>query len=58
MIDEMFDRQYQAGRARLNAEIGKSASAIGRALGDTFRVLHRIQWSAPWSPPVRQSHRR
>ena len=21
---------------------------IGKALGDSFRALHRIQWSAPW----------
>ena len=49
MIDEIFDRQYQAGRAELNAGLDRAFATIGRTLGDSFRVFHRIQWSAPWT---------
>lgn len=52
MIDEIFDRTYQAGRADLNAGIDRAARRYGRSLGKTIgkslAVLHRIEWSAPW----------
>ena len=43
MIDEIFDRHYQAGRADLNAGL---SHLLGN-LGKTFDTLH-IQWKAPW----------
>ena len=49
MIDEIFDRQYQAGRADLNAGLDRAFAAIGRGVGDTLKVLHRIEWDAPWA---------
>jgi hypothetical protein len=49
MIDEIFDRQYQAGRAELNAGLDRAFAAIGRTIGDSLKVLHRIEWSAPWN---------
>lgn len=49
MIDEIFDRQYQAGRADFNAGIDRAVSAIGRELGKSMKALHRIEWSAPWA---------
>jgi hypothetical protein len=49
MIDEIFDRQYQAGRADFNAGIDRAVSAIGRELGKSLNALHRIEWTAPWS---------
>lgn len=49
MIDEIFDRQYQAGRADLHAGVDRALSAIGREIGQSFDALHRIQWSAPWA---------
>jgi hypothetical protein len=48
MIDEIFDRHYQSARADLNGAIASAASHIARAVGDSFKVLHRIEWSAPW----------
>ena len=48
MIDEIFDRTYQNGRADLNAGLDRAFARLGRAIGDSFRVLHRIEWSAPW----------
>lgn len=53
MIDEIFDRTYQAGRADLNAGIDRAVQRIGEGIGSTlaksFQVLHRIEWSAPWA---------
>lgn len=49
MQDEIFDRTYQAGRADLNAGLDRAFAAIGRTIGDSMKVLHRIEWDAPWS---------
>ncbi len=48
MVDEIFDRAYQAGRADLNAAIGRGLTQLGRAIGNSFKVLNRIEYSAPW----------
>ena len=50
MIDEIFDRQYQAGRDEMNA-------ALLRRLGSRFGTrgrqclcgFNRIEYSAPWA---------
>ncbi len=49
MRDEMFDRDYQWGRAELNAGIDRALAEIGRSVGDSLKVLHHIEWSAPWN---------
>jgi hypothetical protein len=54
MMDEMFDRTYQAGRADLNAGIDRAVSKFGRTLGDSLQVLHRIEWSAPWQRQIKR----
>lgn len=56
MIDEIFDRTYQSGRASLNDGIDRGLSHLARTLGDSFRVLHRIEWSAPWQREAKRSH--
>ena len=48
MIDEIFDRHYQAGRAELNAGLGLIVREVGNAAGNAFKVLHRIEFDAPW----------
>ena len=48
MVDEIFDRAYRDSRAELNASLAGMFADIGRALGESFKVLHRIEWSAPW----------
>jgi hypothetical protein len=48
MRDELFDRDYQAGRADFNAGIDRTLSAIGKTVGDSLKVLHRLEWNAPW----------
>ena len=57
MIDEIFDRQYQAGRAELNAGLDRAFAAIGRSVGDSLKVLHRIEWSAPWAAKTKNVSR-
>jgi len=49
MIDELFDRQYRAGRAELNNALVLLISSAGKAIGETFAVLNRIEYSAPWA---------
>ncbi len=53
MVDEIFDRNYQAGRADLNAGIDRAVQRIGAGIGSTLtkslEVLHRIEWNAPWA---------
>ncbi len=60
MIDEIFDRGYQAGRADFHAGIDRGLARLGglpREIGRTFRLLHRIQWSAPWAAPSKPSRK-
>ncbi|MGH6658541.1 MAG: hypothetical protein ACREBK_00825 [Sphingomicrobium sp.] len=58
MMDEIFDRNYQTGRAALNADIDRSLSALSKAIGNTFRSIHRIQFAAPWNErrAIRRGH--
>ena len=49
MMDQIFDRTYQQGRAELNAGIDRLLGTISRELGKSFSALHRIEWSAPWA---------
>ncbi len=53
MMDEIFDRTYQAGRADLNAGLDRGVRRIGDSLagtiGKSLDVLHRFEWSAPWA---------
>jgi len=51
MRDEMFDRDYQAGRDALNDGIDKLVAAVGTA----FRTFHNIQFRAPWDGNRRRS---
>jgi len=57
MIDEIFDRGYQAARANMNAGVADAFSGIGQTIGDSLKVLHRIEWSAPWAPPKKRVRR-
>jgi hypothetical protein len=58
MIDEIFDRAYQDHRAEMNAGVANAFNGMLRALGESFKVLHRIEWRAPWHQPakLRKSH--
>ena len=49
MVDEFYDRGYQAARSDLNASLLGLARSFGEALANPFRVLNRIEYSAPWT---------
>ena len=49
MVDEIFDRHYQAGRKELNASVIAALSRFGHAVSDAFEVLVKIEYQAPWS---------
>ena len=48
MMDEIFDRTYQAGRAELNDGLDAISRRVSRTVLDAFCVLNRIQFNAPW----------
>ena len=52
MIDEIYDRHYQASRAQMNASLGTAFAQVAEAVGNSFKVLNRIEYSAPWNRPV------
>ena len=54
MRDEIFDRDYQAGRDALHDGIDRLSSGIGR----TFKVLYSIQFDAPWKNDAGQASAR
>jgi hypothetical protein len=54
MVDELFDRHYQAGRNELNGAILGAVSRFGSAVGNVFTVLNRIEYSAPWAARFRR----
>ncbi|HEU5481871.1 MAG TPA: hypothetical protein VFU80_02095 [Sphingomicrobium sp.] len=57
MIDELFDRTYQAGRTDLDAGLDRLFKRIGQATENAFRVLHRIEYGAPWLERTRKAGR-
>ena len=48
MIDEIFDRSYQAGRSELNAAVVSGFRTIGKSIRNAFEVLARIEYESPW----------
>ena len=58
MMDEIFDRTYQQGRADLNDGLDALFAAIGREVGTSLKALHRLEWSAPWATPAPRIQRR
>jgi hypothetical protein len=49
MVDEIYDRSYQAGRADLNNSLDAIVQRIRDALTPAMESLHRIEWDAPWA---------
>jgi hypothetical protein len=58
MVDELYDRNYQAGREAMNEAIDGAFARLARAIGDTFAALHRVHFSAPWAPGERRKANR
>jgi len=55
MIDEIFDRSYQAGRDQLNSAILGGLGRLGTAVGNAFAVLNRIEYDAPWTAKAKRA---
>jgi hypothetical protein len=49
MVDELFDRQYQAGRKHLNDSVSAALSRLARAVNNAFSVLVKIEYQSPWT---------
>ena len=48
MIDEIFDRNYQAARSELNATLTSGLRKVAASVANAFKVLNRIEYSSPW----------
>jgi hypothetical protein len=57
MVDEIFDRGYQAARGQLNSSLAEAFGAIVHTIGDGLRAMHRIEWSAPWAVQKKPARR-
>jgi hypothetical protein len=53
MNDQIFDREYQAGRAALNDSISRLIDGAGQSL----RVLNKINFDAPWKHQATKQRR-
>ena len=49
MVEEIYARHYREGRAELNATLTGLFNRFGSAFGNAFKVLNRIEYSAPWA---------
>jgi hypothetical protein len=49
MVDEIFDRTYQLGRAELHDGLRTAFAQFGRTIDGAFGALNRIEYSAPWN---------
>lgn len=48
MIDEIYDRNFQARRAELSRAVADGFARLGRGVHEAFEVLNRVEYSAPW----------
>jgi hypothetical protein len=55
MVDEIFDRMYQQGRADLHRDVGRLFGSIASELGKSLKAMHSFEWSAPWAAKAKAS---
>ena len=55
MVDEIYDRGYEAARADLNASLAVAFTRAAQAASNAFAVLNRIEYRAPWQSEPRQT---
>jgi hypothetical protein len=56
MVDEIYDRGYQAGRAQLHDGIDALVRKVRDALAPALTALHLLEWDAPWTSQARPRH--
>ena len=49
MVDEIYDRNYQGGRAALNDGLDRLFGWVGSELGKSLNAVHRFEWNSPWA---------
>ena len=49
MVDEIYDRGYQAGRAELHDGIDALIGKFRNAFSPALSALYHLEWDAPWS---------
>jgi hypothetical protein len=49
MVDQIYDRGYQAARIHLNASLAGFVARAAKSALDAFAVLNRIEYLAPWA---------
>jgi hypothetical protein len=52
MIDEIFDRGYQAGRTDLNQAIHALAGKLRGAIAPALSAIYHFEWDAPWNVQI------
>jgi hypothetical protein len=52
MIDERYDRDYQAARADLNEAIGGLLAKVRSAIAPALSATYHFEWDAPWAVQV------
>jgi hypothetical protein len=48
MVDEIYDRGYQAGRAELHDGMDALVRKIRNAFAPALSAIHHFEWDAPW----------
>ena len=48
MVDEIYDRMYREGRKDLDEALSSLVGNAVRSVLQSFEVLHRVEWNAPW----------
>jgi hypothetical protein len=49
MVDEIFDREYQASRKQLHASMSNGLDRLSQTISSAFEVLVKIEYDAPWT---------
>ena len=55
MVDEIYDRHYQAARGELNASLVTAGTGLANAIRNAFEVLNRIEYQSPWSARAKRA---
>jgi hypothetical protein len=49
MVDEIYDRGYQAGRDALHDGVDALGRKIGAAFAPALSAIYHFEWDAPWT---------
>ena len=49
MVDEIYDRDYQAGRADLNEALVGFARKVRSTIAPALSAAYHFEWDAPWA---------